>query len=94
MDLSLSDITSVLDVARRVDANPLSMTARLAGFGGEEQRAGIPTWAWVVLGLAGGAAITAVAVPRVKTLLSNKAPWISQGADPPRRGKKVFGRWK
>lgn len=93
MELSLSDVTAVLDVARRVDANPLSLAARIAGFSGDEQQAGVPTWAWVVLALGGGAALALVAYPRVSRLLSNEAPWLSQGGKGPSRSRKVFGRW-
>jgi hypothetical protein len=94
MDLSLADVTSVIDVARRVDTNPLRLAGRLGGFSETEQAAGVPTWAWVVLGLGVGAAVAVVAAPRVQHLLSNTAPWLSQGAAPPKPKKQVFGRWK
>lgn len=94
MELSLSDVTAVIDVARRVDANPLSLSARLAGLSEVEQRAGVPTWAWVVLGLGAGAAVAVVAVPRMKEFLTNTAPWLSEGGRAPNRSRKVFGRWE
>ena len=94
MDLSLADVTSVIDVARHVDPNPLRLGARLGGFSADEQAAGVPTWAWVVLGIGVGAAVAVVAVPRVQHLFSNTAAWLSQGGSPPTGKKQVFGRWK
>lgn len=94
MELSLADVTSVIDVARRVDSNPLRLAARLGGFSDEEQSAGVPTWAWVVLGIGVGAAVTVVVAPRVQRLLSNTSPWLSAGGDPPTKKKQAFGRWK
>lgn len=93
MDLSLSDLTTVMNVASKVDSNPLSLAGRLVGFSSSEQRAGVPTWAWVMLGVGTGIGLTVVAFPKVKQFLTNRAPWLSQGGDPPRKSKKVFGRW-
>jgi hypothetical protein len=93
MELSLSDVTSVMEVAKKVDPNPVSLAGRMVGFSSEEQQAGVPTWAWVALGLGAGAVVALVVAPRVRRLLSNSAPWLSQGGKGPTKSKKVFGRW-
>jgi hypothetical protein len=93
VDLSLADVTAVMDVARRVDPNPLALGGRLLGFSSEEQESGVPTWAWVVLGLAAGAGVGLVVVPKVRGYLDNSAPWLSQGGKGPSKSRKVFGRW-
>lgn len=48
-----TDILKVVEVARQIDANPLALAGRMIGLGQDEQRAGIPAWAWcaAVLGV-------------------------------------------
>ncbi len=93
MELSLADVTSVIEVARKVDSNPVSLAGRMLGFSPQEQQDGIPTWAWVVLGVGAGVAVALVVVPKVQGMISNSAPWLSQGGKSPNKSKKVFGRW-
>lgn len=54
MQLSLTDLGTVAEVARQVEANPVSLAGRLLGLSSDEQQAGIPTWAWVTLAFAAG----------------------------------------
>lgn len=71
MQFSLSDLGTVADVARQVDANPLTLVGRFAGFSGDEQRAGVPTWAWILV--AGGACFWLGA--KYGPSLSKRLPW-------------------
>lgn len=41
-----SDLIRIVEVAREIDANPLALAGRMIGLGQDEQRAGIPAWAW------------------------------------------------
>lgn len=52
--VSLSDLQTLHVAAQKVDANPMRLVGRLAGLSGDEQSAGIPTWAWCAVALGGG----------------------------------------
>jgi hypothetical protein len=52
-----ADVLSVVRTARKLDANPFSLAGKLVGLGADEQRAGIPPWAWIVAGVGVGIAI-------------------------------------
>lgn len=54
---SPSDVIRVVDTARKLEANPLHLAGRFLGLGQAEQRAGIPTWAWMALAFGAGAAV-------------------------------------
>lgn len=50
MAVSLADLEAVSNAALRVDSNPLGLVGRLAGLSADEQRAGIPGYAWLGIG--------------------------------------------
>jgi len=50
-----TDVMRLADTARRLEHNPLTLAGKLAGLGTDEQRAGVPPWAWVLLALGVGA---------------------------------------
>lgn len=52
---SPSDVIKVVHTARQLEPNPLSLAGRFLGLGATEQRAGIPTWAWLVVAFGAGA---------------------------------------
>lgn len=52
-----TDVLAISAAARKLDPNPLSLAGKLVGFGSDEQKAGIPIWAWVTVGMGIGAAI-------------------------------------
>jgi hypothetical protein len=52
-----TDMLTLARTARKLDANPFSLAGKLVGLGADEQRAGIPAWAWVVAGVGVGIAI-------------------------------------
>jgi hypothetical protein len=52
-----TDMLTLVRTARKLDANPFSLAGKLVGLGADEQRAGIPAWAWVVAGVGVGVAI-------------------------------------
>lgn len=52
-----TDVMTLVRTARKLDANPFSLAGKLVGLGAEEQRAGIPAWAWVLAGVGVGVAI-------------------------------------
>lgn len=69
MQLSLTDLGTVADVAQQVEANPIMLAGRLIGLSGDEQRAGIPVWAWVSLAFVAGAAVTVKYGPAIRDKL-------------------------
>lgn len=52
-----TDVLRLVHTARKLDANPFSLAGKLVGLGAEEQRAGIPPWAWVLAGIGIGMAV-------------------------------------
>lgn len=52
-----TDVITLVRTARKLDANPFSLAGKLVGLGADEQRAGIPAWAWVLAGVGVGVAI-------------------------------------
>ena len=52
-----TDVMTLVRTARKLDANPFSLAGKLVGLGVDEQRAGIPAWAWVLAGVGVGVAI-------------------------------------
>lgn len=55
MEVSLSDIGALADLAQKVDSNPLSLVGRLLGMAPEETKVGIPGWAWATVVMGAGA---------------------------------------
>lgn len=51
---SPSDLVKIAEMAQKIDTNPLALAGRLVGLGQDEQRAGIPGWAWATLLLGAG----------------------------------------
>jgi len=78
MDFDVSDLETVARVAQQIDANPLTLAGRLVGLGEAEQRAGIPTWAWVTAALGLGVAAGVVAIPMLRARFFEK----------PRKGRR------
>lgn len=64
-----SDVERFYGAVSRVDANPLKLAARLAGLGDAEVSAGVPTWAWVGLGLITGGVLGVKFGPDLMRLL-------------------------
>jgi hypothetical protein len=93
MEFSLADVETLLNVAQKVDANPVSLAGRLVGFSGPEQRAGIPPWAIAIVAVAGTAAAVYYLGPRVQEVYDNSQGWLSKGGKKPNKSRKVFGRW-
>jgi hypothetical protein len=52
-----TDVMTLVRTARKLDGNPFSLAGKLVGLGADEQRAGIPAWAWVLAGVGVGVAI-------------------------------------
>lgn len=52
--VSLSDLESLAQAAARVDSNPVGLAGRIVGLSGDEERAGVPAWAWLSVGAAAG----------------------------------------
>lgn len=68
MQFTLADLGTVADVAQKIDANPLTLAGRLAGLSGDEQRAGVPSWTWAVLGVVGAVGLAWYAMPKLKRI--------------------------
>lgn len=64
MSFSLADVTALSEVAAKVDPNPISLAGRVLGLSPEEQEAGVPTWAWVTVGVMAGGVLGALAYSR------------------------------
>jgi len=65
--MTLTDLESISNAALRVDTNPIGLAGRLLGLSADEQKAGIPGWAWLTVGLGAGI-IAGVALNRSKIL--------------------------
>lgn len=52
-----TDVMTLVRTARKLDGNPFSLAGKLVGLGADEQRAGIPAWAWILAGVGVGVAI-------------------------------------
>ena len=62
-----SDVGKALGLLSKLSAgNPIAIPARLMGIGAEEQKAGVPTWAWVVLAFGAGAVVSAAYWPTLR----------------------------
>ncbi len=48
------DVLTLVKTARQIDANPFSLAGKLVGLGADEQRAGVPAWAWILAGIGVG----------------------------------------
>jgi len=64
-----NDVARAYAAISQVDQNPLKLAARLAGLGEAEVRAGVPTWAWTLLGFGVGAALGVKYGPKLTALL-------------------------
>jgi hypothetical protein len=49
--VSLADLESISHAALRVDTNPIGLAGRMLGLSASEQRAGVPGWAWLGMGV-------------------------------------------
>ena len=52
-----TDVITLVRTARKLDGNPFSLAGKLVGLGAEEQKVGIPVWAWLTVGLGIGVAL-------------------------------------
>lgn len=57
---------------RRTGDTPLSFAGRMAGLGAAEQRAGVPKWAWLGVGLVAGASLMWVFRPDLARLIDRR----------------------
>lgn len=64
-----ADMMTLVRTARKLDANPFSLAGKLVGLGADEQRAGIPAWAWIVAGVGVGIAIGWKLAPEARARL-------------------------
>lgn len=64
-----ADVLALVHTARKLDANPLSLAGKLIGLGADEQKAGIPPWAWLTVGLGVGVAVGCMLAPRARERL-------------------------
>jgi len=64
-----TDVMTLVRTARKLDANPFSLAGKLVGLGADEQRAGIPAWAWVLAGVGIGVAVGWKLAPAAKQRL-------------------------
>lgn len=55
--MSPGDLEKIAGAAMKIDANPLKLAGRAVGLGDAEMKAGIPSWAWIVLALGAGAVV-------------------------------------
>lgn len=69
--MSPADLEKIAGAALRIDQNPLKIAGRAVGLGDAEMRAGIPTWAWVLLALGAG---TVVGI-KYGPALTRRLPW-------------------
>lgn len=65
--LSLTDLESISNAAMRVDTNPVGLAGRMLGLSAAEQRAGVPSWAWLTVGVGVGI-LAGIALNRSKIL--------------------------
>lgn len=54
MAVSLADLEAVAQAAQRVDTNPVGLAGRMLGLSADEQRAGVPGYAWLGVGVGVG----------------------------------------
>ncbi len=64
-----ADMLTLVRTARKLDANPFSLAGKLVGLGADEQRAGIPAWAWIAAGVGIGIAIGWKLAPEARARL-------------------------
>lgn len=67
--ISLTDLGTVADVAQQVEANPFTLAGRLIGLSGDEQKVGVPVWAWVSLAFVAGGVATLKYGPQLRARL-------------------------
>ena len=65
--MTLTDLESISNAALRVDSNPVGLAGRLLGLSASGQKAGVPGWAWLAIGLGVGV-LAGVALNRSKIL--------------------------
>jgi hypothetical protein len=66
---SPEDIFRAVDVARKIDANPVALAGKLLGLSSAEQRAGVPVWAWVAVALGTGVYVGVQYGPKIRDVL-------------------------
>lgn len=69
--MSPADFEKVAGAAMRIDSNPLKLAGRTLGLGDAEMKAGVPTWAWIVLAIGAGAVVGIKYGPE----LTKRWPW-------------------
>lgn len=65
--MQISDLEALSNVAMRVDRNPIGLAGRIFGLSADEQRAGVPGYALVGIGLGIGV-LAGVALSKSKML--------------------------
>lgn len=55
--------------------NPLSLAQRMAGLGETEQRAGVPTWAWLLVAFGAGTLVGVQVGPHVRDFLRRRGSY-------------------
>lgn len=69
--MSPADLEKVAGAAMRIDPNPLKLAGRALGLDDSAMKAGVPTWAWIVLAVGAGAVVGIKYGPK----LSKVWPW-------------------
>ncbi len=67
--ISITDLGTLADVAQQIEANPLTLAGRLIGLSGDEQKAGIPLWAWGTAAFVAGCVVTVKYGPALREKL-------------------------
>lgn len=67
--ISITDLGTIADVAQQVESNPVALAGRLIGLSGDEQKAGIPMWAWCTGAFVLGVAVTVKYGPALRDKL-------------------------
>jgi len=69
--MSPSDLGKLYQAASAI-GNPIAIAGRVAGLGQDEQRAGIPAWAWIAVALGAGLVIGIQYGPKLKSYAPNR----------------------
>jgi hypothetical protein len=69
--MSPADLEKVAGAAMRIDPNPLKLAGRALGLDDSAMKAGVPTWAWIVLAIGAGTLVGIKYGPE----LTKRWPW-------------------
>jgi hypothetical protein len=72
--VSPQDVQKLWTAASSI-GNPLSLAQRIAGLGETEQRAGVPTWAWIVVAVGVGAVAGVHFGPQITSFLRRRGSY-------------------